>query len=129
MGDDQRRPLLQRQVGVAQPEDVELDRVDAGLDRGAEALQRVAGDDQVGALVADQAQLAGCLGGQGGGPQKSWFSPAKISETESSVKMRRIESAKVPAVESTVMLSGAPGRSGSVSETTIRSIEESASRS
>ena len=56
--------------------------------------------------------------------QNSWFSPAKISETESSVKMRRIESAKVPAVESTVMLSGAPGRNGSVSETTIRSIPE-----
>ena len=126
VGDDQRRPLLQRQVRVAQPEHVELDRVDPGLDRGAEALQRVAGRDQVGPLVADQPQL---LGASWPGPQKSWFSPAKISETESSVKMRRIESAKVLAVESTVMLSGAPGRSGSVSVTTIRSIAESASRS
>ena len=34
--------------------------------------------------------------------------------------MRRIESAKVPAVDSTVMFSGAPGRSGIVSVTTIR---------
>jgi hypothetical protein len=65
VGDDQRRPLLERQVRVRQPEDVELDRVDAGLDRGAEALQRVAGDDQVGPLVADQAQPAWRLGGQG----------------------------------------------------------------
>ncbi len=120
MGDDQWRPLLQRQMRVPQPQDVELDRVDADLDRGREALQGVAGNDRVGALVTDQTQLGGCLG-RG---QKSWFSPAKISETESSVKMRRIESAKVPAVESTVMLSGAPGRSGSVSETTIRSIPE-----
>jgi hypothetical protein len=40
------------------------------------------------------------------------------------VKIRRIESAKVPAVERTVMLSGAPGRSGIVSVTTIRSIPE-----
>jgi hypothetical protein len=68
VGDDQRRPLLQRQVRVPQPEDVELDRVDPGLDRGGEALERVAGGDQVGPLVADQAQLAGCLGGQGAGP-------------------------------------------------------------
>jgi hypothetical protein len=111
MGDDQRRPLLERQVGVWQPENVELDRVGTRLDRGLEALQRVAGRDQVGALVADQSQ-------------KSWFSPAKISETESSVKMRRIESAKVPAVVSTLMLSGAPGRSGSVSVTTICSMPE-----
>jgi hypothetical protein len=49
-------------VGVLQPEDIELDRVDARLDRRAEALQGVAGDDQVGSLVTDQAQLAGCLG-------------------------------------------------------------------
>ena len=69
--------------------------------------------------MADQAQLA-----VPAAAQKSWFSPAKISETESSVKMRRIESAKVPAVESTVMLSGAPGRSGIVSVTTICSIAE-----
>ena len=46
----------ERQVRVAQPEHVELDRVDAGLDRGVEALERVAGGDQVGALVADQPQ-------------------------------------------------------------------------
>ena len=39
--------------------------------------------------------------------------------------MRLIESASVPAAESTVMLSGAPGLSGIVSVTTIRSIPDS----
>jgi hypothetical protein len=58
VGDHQRVPLLQRQVRVGQPEDVELDRVDTGLDRRPEALQRVPGRNQVGPLVADQAQLA-----------------------------------------------------------------------
>jgi len=58
VGDDQRVALLQRQVGVLQPEDIELDRVDPRLDRGPEALQRVPGRDQVGPLVADKAQLA-----------------------------------------------------------------------
>src|SRR6201999_4109986 len=58
---------------------------------------------------------------QRGDAQKSWFSPPKTSETESSVKMRRIESVSRSATESTVMLSGAFGRSGIVSVTTIRS--------
>ena len=57
MGDDQGAPLLERQVRVRQPDHVELDRVDAGLDCGVEALHRVAGRDQVGPLVADQAQF------------------------------------------------------------------------
>ena len=126
MGDDQRVALLQRQVRVLEPEDVELDRVDPCLDRRPEALQGVPGRDQVGPLVADQAELAGLLGQRA---QNSWFSPAKISLTEWSVKMRRIESAKVLAVERTVMLSGAPGRSGSVSVTTICSIAELSIRS
>jgi len=56
--DHQRVALLQRQVRILQPEDVELDRVDPRLDRGVEALDRVPGRDQVGPLVADQAQLA-----------------------------------------------------------------------
>jgi hypothetical protein len=64
VGDHQRVALLERQVRVLQPENVELDRVDAGLDRGPEALDRVPGRDQVGPLVADQAQLA-VRGGQG----------------------------------------------------------------
>jgi len=56
--DHQRVALLQRQVGILQPEDVELNRVDPGLDRGLEALERVPGRNQIGPLVADQAQLA-----------------------------------------------------------------------
>ena len=53
------------------------------------------------------------------GAQNSWFSPPKTSLTESSVKIRRIESVSRSAQESTRMLSGAPGRSGIVSVTTI----------
>jgi hypothetical protein len=62
MGDHQRVALLERQVRVPQPEHVELDRVDPGLDRSPKALERVPGRDQVGPLVADQAQLARLLG-------------------------------------------------------------------
>ena len=43
-------------VPIEGPEHVDLDRVDTGLDRGREALRRVAGGDQVGPLVADQAK-------------------------------------------------------------------------
>jgi hypothetical protein len=58
---------------------------------------------------------------RGGGAQNSWFSPPKTSETESSVKIRRIESVSRSAQLRTVMLSGAPGRSGIVSVMTMRS--------
>src|SRR4051794_15961337 len=53
--------------------------------------------------------------------QKSWFSPAKTSDTEPSVKIWRIESVRRSAHERTRMLSGASGASGMVSVTTISS--------
>jgi hypothetical protein len=58
VSNEQRGAFGSRQPGVAvaRPEDVDLNRVDACLDRGGEALQRVAGRDQVGTLVANQAQ-------------------------------------------------------------------------
>ncbi len=67
VGDDQRRALggIYAGMAVQRPEDVDLDRVGARVDSGQEALQRVAGGDQVGPLVADQAQPAGSLAGQG----------------------------------------------------------------
>jgi len=58
--------------------------------------------------------------------QKSWFSPPKTSETESSVKIRRIESVSSSAQLSTRRLSGGPGRSGIVSVTTICSKPDAA---
>jgi hypothetical protein len=58
VGDDQRAALGGRQarIAVRGPEDVELDRRDAGLDRRREALECVAGPDPVRALMADQPQ-------------------------------------------------------------------------
>ena len=47
-------------------------------------------------------------------PQKSWFSPAKISLTDSSSKTLRIVSARIRPTESTLILvGGALGAAGS----------------
>ncbi len=83
----------------------------------ADDLERV-GVENGQQLVVGQAEAVLQEGGGGGG-QKSWFSPPKTSDTLSSVKIRRIESVSRSAQDSTWMLSGAPGRSGIVSVTTI----------
>src|SRR5215213_1326853 len=59
-------------------------------------------------------------------PQKSWFSPSKASDTEWSLKMRRIESVSTSAQVSRVMRSGAGSTSGTVSVTTMSPRGESA---
>ena len=46
-------PILGEVEVAAWAEDVQLDRVDPGLDRGREAGERVAGGERVGALVTD----------------------------------------------------------------------------
>ena len=81
--------------------------------------QRVLVEDGEQLVVAEaEASLERC------GSQNSWFSPPNTSLTESSVKIRRIESVSRSAQLSTRMLSGAPGRSGIVSVTTICSKPE-----
>ena len=62
--------------------------------------------------------------GTGGAAQNSWFSPAKISETESSRKIRRIESVRMSAEVSCCTMAGAPLLSGTVSVTTMPSSGE-----
>ena len=77
--------------------------------------------------VQDSEQLVVCEAQpalEGGGSQNNWFSPPNTSLTESSVKMRRIESVSRSEQLSTRMVSGAPGRSGIVSVTTICSKSE-----
>src|SRR3954471_10235150 len=80
-------------------------------DRELGPVVELAGDDGERVLVEDPQQLvvaepeAGLQQGCGGAGQKSWFSPPKTSETESSVKMRRIESVRRSAQESTRMWS------------------------
>ena len=94
-------------------------------DRQLRLVVQVAADDRQRVGVQDGQQLvvgepeAVLQQRRGGGGQKSWFSPPKTSDTESSVKIRRIESVSRSAQESTWMFSGAPGRSGIVSVTTI----------
>ena len=88
---------------------------------------QVVGDDGQRVLVEDREQLVVAQAEaslEGGGSQNSWFSPPKTSLTESSVKIRRIESVSRSAQLRTRMLSGAPGRSGIVSVTTICSKSE-----
>ena len=80
-------------------------------------LERIRGEHRAELLVRE----AEPLGQLGGLAQKSWFSPPKTSLTESSVKIRRIESVSSSEQERTRTLSGAPARSGIVSVTTISS--------
>ena len=94
-------------------------------DRQLGPVVEVAGDEAERVGVEDGAELvvgeaqAPLEDGCGRTAQNSWFSPPKTSDTESSVKIRRIESVRRSAQESTRMLSGAPGRRGIVSVTTI----------
>ena len=80
----------------------------------ADDLERVGVEHGQQLVVVEPEQLL-----QARGAQNSWFSPPNTSDTESSVKMRRIESVSRSAQERTRTLSGAPGRSGIVSVTTI----------
>src|SRR4051794_17104995 len=92
------------------------------LDLGAQVL--LAGDDRDGIAAEDLQQflvLEAEHGLEASCAQNSWFSPPNTSATESSVKMRRIESVSRSATDRTVMLSGEPGRIGIVSVVTIRS--------
>ena len=94
-------------------------------DRQLGLVVEVAADDRQRVGVEDAEQLvvgepeAVLQQRCGGGGQNSWFSPPKTSDTESSVKMRRIESVSRSAHDRTWMFSGAPGCSGIVSVTTI----------
>ena len=65
VGDDERRAIGRGQLrsAVAEPENVELDHVDADLDRALEAGDRVALDQGGGALVADPAEPGGRVRG------------------------------------------------------------------
>ena len=79
-------------------------------------MVEVVGDDRQRVLVEDREELVVAEAEpslKSRCSQKSWFSPPKTSDTESSVKMRRIESVSRSAHGSTRMLSGAPGAAGS----------------
>jgi hypothetical protein len=131
--------VLQEQVQRAPM--APADAQPAAQDANPRALRGLLGqreeDRQLGLVVqvaADDRQRVGVQDGQqlvvgepeavlqqrrGGGGQNSWFSPPKTSDTESSVKIRRMESVSRSAHDSTWMFSGAPGCSGIVSVTTI----------
>jgi hypothetical protein len=87
------------------------------VELAAENAERIGVEDRQQLVVGEPEPVL--QQGGGGGGQKSWFSPPKTSDTESSVKIRRIESVSRSAQESTWMFSGAPGRRGIVSVTTI----------
>src|SRR6201999_4365918 len=102
---------------------VEQDRqlgVVVGL--AAHHLQRVGVEHGEQLVVAEPEQLLEVRGAA----QNSWFSPPNTSDTESSVKIRRIVSVSRSATDRTLMLSGAPSRSGIVSVTTTCSKAEAA---
>jgi hypothetical protein len=92
----------------------QADVVERQLERAARLLDEVddAPCDVVGGLTAVP-QLVELEA------QKSWFSPAKISLTESSVKIFRIDSVSRSAVEMTRIMSGALSLIGIVSVTTM----------
>ena len=79
--------------------------------RDLRAVVEVVGDDGECVLVEDREQLVVAqteTSLKGCGSQNSWFSPPKTSLTESSVKIRRIESVRRSAQLSTCLLYTSP---------------------
>jgi hypothetical protein len=74
-------------------EDGELGAV---IELTGDDLQRVGGEDGEQLVVGEAQQLLQVLGAQ-----NSWFSPPNTSDTDSSVKMRRIESVNSSAQDRT----------------------------
>ncbi len=107
---EHRRAGLLLRVGEQVEQDRQLGPV---VEVAADDLERVGVEHHEQLVVVQPQQLL-----EAGGAQNSWFSPPNTSDTESSVKMRRIESVSRSAHESTRTLGGASGRIGIVSVTT-----------